>query len=218
LVFFPNAYDFYTAFVVIVIGGCSDDSAEVYVENESLSDEVPEAAFADEEIEEVVEEVEEIPKYITIKGEQYITALKRLDLSNKGLTNADIEPLKYMVNLTYLDVQLNPQLNDISALAGLTNLEYLYLYDNGGIKDISALAGLTKLIQLRIENNQISDITPLVNLKNLNILDIRDNQINDISALMELKNLSVLAIQGNQVSDEQINEFKTAFPNVDLYY
>ncbi|MDR3309797.1 MAG: hypothetical protein LBS90_00415, partial [Oscillospiraceae bacterium] len=47
---------------------------------------------------------ETIPDYITIQGRQYSTSATSLDLNRDGLTNADIEPLRNMTNLTYLSL------------------------------------------------------------------------------------------------------------------
>jgi len=83
------------------------------------------------------------PATITIKGVEYSTDLTELALDSAELTDADIEPLKYMVNLTELSLWSN-QISDISALAGLKNLTVLSLGDNR-ISDINPLAGLTNL-------------------------------------------------------------------------
>ena len=48
------------------------------------------------------EQQETPPPTITIKVVEYNTDLTEIDLSFKSLTNSDIEPLKYMTNLTYL--------------------------------------------------------------------------------------------------------------------
>jgi hypothetical protein len=41
-------------------------------------------------------------EFITIKGVEYSTSLRKLDLSREGLISVDIEPLRYMINLTEL--------------------------------------------------------------------------------------------------------------------
>jgi hypothetical protein len=137
--------------------------------------------------------------YITIKGEQYSTTLTELVLFGKGLTNADIEPLRYMTNLTYLDLGTN-QISDISPLKGLTNLMELSLMQNQ-ISDISPLRGLTNLTNLSLPLNQISDISPLKGLTNLTALGLFDNQISDVSPLAGLTNLTGLDLDNNQISD-----------------
>jgi Leucine-rich repeat (LRR) protein len=103
--------------------------------------------------------------FITIKGEQYSTDLERLDLRSRDLTDADIEPLKYMTNLTEL-VLFENQFSDISVLSGLVKLTRLDLWGNR-ISDISALGGLVNLAELDLLGNRISDISALNGLVNL---------------------------------------------------
>jgi Leucine-rich repeat (LRR) protein len=137
--------------------------------------------------------------YITVKGEQYSTSLTELDLIGLNLTDADIEPLRYMTNLTFLDLWGN-QISDVSSLKGLTNLTYLEL-GNNQISDISPLKGLTNLTGLVLGNNQISDVSPLKGLTNLMGLDLRGNQISDVSPLKGLTNLELLHLGYNKISD-----------------
>ena len=149
--------------------------------------------------------------YIVINGERYSTSITHLELDSSQLANADIEPLRYMVNLQSLrmvPMTLTPGENyclpgntsDLSALAGLTNLTNLSLYSNQ-IKDISVLAGLTNLVELNLGNNQISDISAVAELTNLQSLDLAGSQINDINALAGLTNLNVLNLRETYISD-----------------
>ena len=170
----------------------------------------------------------DIPDFITIRDEQFSTALTSLDLTHMNLTNEEIEPLRYMVNLTELIIQNSVQwaaytsLTDISPLAGLTQLTTLYLGGNrivditplaglynltvldisgNRISDITPLAGPSNLRSLGLFHNQISDITPLASMTQLTSLSIGSNNINDINALAALTNLTFLGIEGNQISD-----------------
>ena len=106
----------------------------------------------------------------TIGGREYSTDSTGLVLSYHNLSDSDIEQLRYLTNLTYLDLQGN-QISDIRSLQGLTNLTVLDL-----------------------TSNQISDISALSNLISLTYLDLRDNQITDFSVLDGLLNLSYLEI------------------------
>jgi Leucine-rich repeat (LRR) protein len=83
---------------------------------------------------------------ITIKGKQYSTSLTELDLQKSELTDADIEPLRHMTNLTKLWLNEN-QISDIGPLPGLTNLTVLSLHENqiSDVRPLSRLANLTKL-------------------------------------------------------------------------
>ncbi|MCL1795134.1 MAG: leucine-rich repeat domain-containing protein [Oscillospiraceae bacterium] len=92
--------------------------------------------------------------YITIKNEQYDVTLTELYLYRMDLSNADIEPLKYMTKITYLYFW-DDQISDISALSGLIKLEWLDL-DGNRISDISALSGLVNLERLYLKNNPLT--------------------------------------------------------------
>jgi len=143
-------------------------------------------------------EEEEIPATITIKGVEYSTDLTELELWNKGLTNEDIEPLKYMTNLTSLILGGN-EISDISALSGVINLTELHIHNNQ-ISDISILSNLTNLTTLSIHNNSIRDINVLNSLINLTILNVSCNDIN-INVLSDLTNLFALTLMGDGLSD-----------------
>ena len=149
--------------------------------------------------------------YITIKGEQYSTELTELLLMKYGLTDADIEPLKHMTNLTDLSLFYN-QISDISPLAGLTNLTSLDLRSNQ-IKDISALAGLTNLTDIELGYNQVIDASPLAGLTKLTYLALTDNQISDIHMLSGLSLLKNLVLFGNPNDEQQLKELHAALPN-----
>jgi hypothetical protein len=140
-----------------------------------------------------------VADYITIKGERYSTSLKKLDLRGKGLTSADIEPLRYMTDLTTLFLVSN-QISNFSPLAGLSHLTSLGLGDNQ-ISDLSPLIGLTNLTALHLGLNQISDISLLVGLTNLTELGLASNQISDLSPLAGLSNLTYLDLGDNPITD-----------------
>ena len=140
-----------------------------------------------------------IPIYIEIKGVQYSTNLTFLDLSSKSLTNADIVPLKYMVNLQTLYLW-NNQISDLTPLSGLTNLRALSLWKNQ-VNNISALAGLTNLRNLDLGSNQITNISSLVNLNMLVTLDLDFNQITDITPLVGKTTLRALVLHQNPISN-----------------
>ena len=205
------------ALTAVIAIGCSDDNGENT--GSEISDGI------------------EIPEYITIQDEQFSTELTELNLSDRQLNNNDIEPLKYMVNLTELILGEN-EISDISALSGLTNLTTLVLQTNK-ISDISPLAGLVNLTVLMLPGNEISDISALSGLTNLDSLSLADNSITDLRPLAELKNLSMLYLLLNpfidvsplagltdlkylsllysQVSDEKIAELREALPYTQVH-
>ncbi len=113
---------------------------------------------------------------------------------------ADITGIEYATNLTYLNLNENHKISDISPLAGLTNLTDLHLTYNR-ISDISAVTGMTNLTELNLHSNQISDISAVAGLTNLLYLNLGGNQISDISAVGGLTNLETLNLVYNQISD-----------------
>ena len=144
----------------------------------------------------------EVPS-ITIAGQEYSTDLTELDLGSMYLTDADIEPLQYMVNLRSLDLRQN-QLTDLTPLAGLTQLESLELRGNN-LSDLTPLAGLTNLKTLRlggsdsgVNNPNLQDLAPLSGLKNLEILILPGNsQIRDLTPISGLTNLREFSMSGD---------------------
>jgi hypothetical protein len=139
------------------------------------------------------------PAYITIRGEQYSTDLRRLDLSDMDLTDDELTPLRYMTELRILDLSDN-QVSDFSAVAGLTDLAQLYVFRNR-VSDIGPLSGLTNLTHLGLSSNQISDLTPLSGLTNMSIIYLQNNPIRDLTPLAGMLDLVQLAASSNQISD-----------------
>ena len=169
----------------------------------------------------------EVPS-ITIAGQEYSTDLRNLSLNDMGLTDADIEPLKYMVNLQSLKLQKNNitdisclegltqlrelrlrenDITDLSPLAGMTEMMYLNLAENTNISDLSPLAGMTKMKELNLPfKNTISDLSPLSGMTELEYLGMdgywgTGNTISDLSPLENLTNLKQLALGVDQVED-----------------
>lgn len=146
-----------------------------------------------------VPQLPERPYFVEIVGEVYSTSKTVLDLSATGMTDAQIEPLKHMLDLKELYLDSN-RITDISPLAGMTELTVLTL-ENNQITDISPLAGMTKLTALSLENNQISDISALSGITGLEVLSMENNQIGDISALSGITELTALSLENNKIVD-----------------
>ena len=142
-----------------------------------------------------------------IKIEDFSADLTKLDLRNMELTNDDIEPLKYITNLT------EDTLKEISMYAGWRNSD-AYTY-------IESLKHMPNLTELYLSGNKISDISAVVMyvridistitepgyiiteymLSNLKVLDLSDNEIEDISGLSNFTNLTILNLSDNKISD-----------------
>ena len=140
-----------------------------------------------------------IPAYITIGDRQISTSETELVLYNDVLTNTDIIPLQYMVNLISLELW-NNQISDLAPLAGLTNLTFLVLHANQ-VNDLTPLAGLTNLTSLELWDHQVSDLIPLAGLTNLTFLVLHGYQIGDLAPLAGLSNLTWLRLLNSQISD-----------------
>jgi len=118
-----------------------------------------------------------LPVTITIGNRLIGTSTTGLDLSGMGLQDADIEPLRYLPHLTWIDLSVN-QISNIEPLAGLANLTWIDL-SNNQISDISTLANLSHLETIVLWNNQINDISPLAQLTNITWLSLGINPITD---------------------------------------
>jgi len=153
---------------------------------------------------------------ITIKGMRFSTALPVLDLSDMYLENEDIISLRYMTNLTELNLTWN-RISDLSPLLELTNLIELDLSDNN-IFDLSPLSELTNLTELHLQHNllYLGDLSPLSNLTNLERLNLGHNRIRDLSSLSELTSLTRLTLNSNIISDLSPMEGLTNLKALDL--
>jgi Leucine-rich repeat (LRR) protein len=138
-------------------------------------------------------------EYITVKGVQYSTSLETLSLHALDLYDRDIEPLRYMINLVFLDIGLN-NIQDLSPIAGLNKLEVLFLNENR-LTDLSPVSGLTNLTELYFSTNLIKDISPLSSLTSLGVIMAWDNEIEDLSPLGSLNQLWHLNVSGNHIRD-----------------
>ena len=181
----------------------------------------------EEELEAEVEEEQETPTvaagpdYVMISPiRRFSTRLTRLELSDRELTCRDIQNLRYMTNLTYLNLSRN-QISDLTPLSGLTNLTHLILYNNQ-IHDIAPLSGLTNLEHLDLSNYLINNRNQIVDVDRMTIsspaereefrtLRTGDNRIHDLTPLSGLTNLEHLALRdepfsiGNQMRNRMLS-------------
>jgi len=150
---------------LLVFAACDGDNNaqdEIILQENSAETSISEQPQIEEST--PVQPQAEIPDYITIQGQHFSTSITELDFgwSRSGvsyLTDEDIIPLKYMTNLTTLDL-VNNQITDLSPLTNLTNLRLNF----NQITDISPLAGLTNLYHIMLDNNPFTDWSPLDNL------------------------------------------------------
>lgn len=122
---------------------------------------------------------------------QRLTQLKKLNLSQLGMTNQDLKLVTNMTSLQDLAIDFNGTISDLSPLAGLKQLTDLD-FSKDAVSDLSPLAGLTQLANLSLSNNQVTDLSPLANLTQLGNLTILRNQVRDLSPLKLLNKLTYL--------------------------
>ena len=133
---------------------------------------------------------------ITIQGVEYSTDERHLDLENLGLTDADIQDLQYMVNLTSLNLNGN-NITDVSPLAELTGLEYIGLGDNPNLTDLSPLAGLTNMTEFNYYGTQVEDLSFMKDWTKMEYLNLNDVGEADLSVLSGLTNVRHLNFNGS---------------------
>ena len=144
---------------------------------------------------------------VTIGGQEYSTALKELDLSNQGLTDADILPLAEMTNLQSLNLNKN-EISDLTPLSGLKELKALQLDGNNGLVDLSPLGNLTELNELLLPAQaELSDLSPLSAMTQLRRLEMADgvgdslSKIEDITPLSGMTQLEGLTLAVRSLTD-----------------
>ena len=143
---------------------------------------------------------------VTIAGQEYSTALTELDLSSRGLTDADLAPLAEIKNLESLNLSGNNAITNLSSLAGLSSLTFLNIM-NTGATDLSPLSDLTAMESLHLSNAEITDLSPLTGMSHLKELyltdgDLPDSKISDLSPLSGLTELETLRIPSvSEISD-----------------
>ncbi len=166
-----------------------------------------------------------------------LSALKILGLKDTGVSDADLERLYNLKNLTVLALENNPDITEsgVNQLkkklpqCKVTHSEFEKKIVLGGkefsastesvdasslgISDISAATGFKSVRHLDLSNNVISSVTALSSLKTLETLDLSDNNISDVSPLYSLKNLKMLHIEQNGLSAEQVSELRAALPD-----
>lgn len=178
----------------------------------------------------------DIPDEVQIGKNSYSTSLTKLSIPSSQLEDKDIQNLKYMVNLTELELEGNNitditpisrlyglntlvlshnKIEDISCLSGLYQLNALYLSSNR-ISDLSPVSALTQLETLAIGNNSYDDISPLSALTSMRTLVMCDCGWQDLSALFTMKELFELRISEGVYDQWELNDLKTAVPSVHI--
>ena len=158
----------------------------------------------------------------TLSGLPRLTAL---NLANTGLTDADLDYLKTLQRLTYLNIEHNEALSPEAITAFDQAMDHcqvihdsvLYTVELGGMtltsdaaeldlsgRGLGSVAGLEYFLELRrltLTGNAVSDLSPLRGLTALEELELGYNRIGDLSALEGHRALRRLVLTGNAISD-----------------
>lgn len=164
------------------------------------------------------EEATVVAKEIKLGGVTFMSDVKELDLSGKGVTDisaltdctelevlnlkdnkiTDLTPLMQLPKLRWLSIWKN-SVTDLTPLMGLTSLEYLDAESNA-VTRVTALSALTNLTELYLNGNTIKSISPILNLAGLTKLGLKDTGLkdSDVTALSVLKGLKELNLEDNE--------------------
>ncbi len=158
--------------------------------------------------------------HLTIESSHYskdfqflsnLTQLTHLKLYCTLLTDADLQLISTLPELTYLDIGGCQHITDISPLARLENLTELYFSINENIRDFSFIGNMSNLRLLHFceMRQNLSEITFLRSLPHLTDLSIsgRNALVNlgvpacDLSPISDLTNLTRLDLSYNAIRD-----------------
>ena len=140
------------------------------------------------------------------------------DEGKTNFNNDDIQVLKYLTDLVYLDLGHGNRISDVSVISQLKHLRVLILSMNK-IEDISPLAQLKELECLEIYQNPIKDISPVAELPKLKYLNCSSTYIEDITPLLKLQNLEMLwFIRVRNVGEEQRQQLSDALKNCKICF
>lgn len=125
---------------------------------------------------------ENIPEFVIVGGESFSTSLEYLDLSKRGLTNSDIQDLRYCKNLVELNLNYN-EITDLSCLSELVNLQKIHFNGNYYITDINFVENMTNLTSISGEYTEVDDISVLSDKYSLKSVFFGDSNVTDISPI-----------------------------------
>lgn len=91
--------------------------------------------------------------------------------NNTGVTNADLQALRYCTNMICVDLFNLRGCTDIEWISSMPNLKYLVI-SNTNVKDLTPLTGMRKLVYLEMFNCMVKDYTPLTSCTALEDLNI----------------------------------------------
>lgn len=134
---------------------------------------------------------------VKVAGEMMPIDLEELDLSDRKLTNAQIQNLRHFRRLRKLNLN-NNFLTDLSCLSGLTELRDIS-FNYNSVNDIEFARNMDKLERISGENSEVSDISPLDGKSELIAVYFGDARVTDISPIRDCHKLEYAGFNEAQI-------------------
>ena len=142
------------------------------VENTAFASPDDPVYFADEKLKAKIEYVLDVID----PTEANMLELTYLDIDDESLVE-NITGLEYAINLEHLNIA-NPYISDFTSIYNLTKLSYLNM-SHANIDDISFLANMVNMEQLNISGTNTADISVLAGMTHLTYLWMVNNPLNE---------------------------------------
>ena len=136
---------------------------------------------------------------VKIAGEMLPIDLTELDLSDRQLTNAQIQNLRHLKKLEKLDLK-NNFITDLSCLSGLTELKNI-CFNNNNVQDIEFARDMISLQHISGENSGVTDISPLKGKTELVSVFFGGAGVTDITPINDSKGLEMVGFNEAQIGD-----------------
>jgi hypothetical protein len=142
---------------------------------------------------------------------KHLPQLRYVHLSGKGVTNASIEPLgdiKQLSNLTMMNCLVNDAgLKKIKALASLEGLNlYNQRFTRGGLRHLKHVRTLKRLALNSFDENALGFLLDVTQIDSLTLSNVQLSQYG-VGVINQLKNLKRLALTVNAFDDERLRWF-----------
>lgn len=143
--------------------------------------------------------IEPSVQHVKIAGEMMPIDLVELDLSDRQLTNAQIQNLRHLKRLEKLNL-MNNYITSLSCLSGLTQLKEIN-FNNNNVQDIEFTRDMMKLRCISGENSGVTDISPLRGKTELAGVFFGDTEVTDISPIKDSPGLVMVGFNEAQIGD-----------------
>ncbi len=143
--------------------------------------------------------------------------LVSLSLWNNEYFIDDLDVLKDITTLRFLNLENMYIGSDALFLSKLLNLEELYIGSNF-LQDLSMMKNLKNLKVLSVFANEIEDIEPITSLSNLVSINLINNELKSVKSLAQLKSLQKIELRGNPLAEDEIQWLKNKLPNCTIVF